>query len=231
MDASAHWMEVESDALKAACAVKLMKTGALPPVEEGTATQAGAGGEQGGCNGAAATTSAPPPSAGEHVTAEASPRVGASGRRTEKGVTTVGQEATTGGAPAEKGGREGPPAPTGAPAAARGARHPSARDKQLKGGGVVEGVGVLEGVLEGVSVGVREVVGVGVNVREVVGVGVDEQLGSAGCPAEAHAEGQVQAVQRMAPAGEKVPAGHWAHAVLPAALLYEPAGQAAHAEM
>ena len=85
--------------------------------------------------------------------------------------------------------------------------------------------------MEGVSVGVREVVGVGVNVREVVGVGVDEQLGSAGCPAEAHAEGQVQAVQRMAPAGEKVPAGHWAHAVLPAALLYEPAGQAAHAEM
>ena len=196
VDASAHWMEVESDALKAACAVKLMKTGALPPVEEGTATQAGAGGEQGGCNGAAATTSAPLPSAGAHVTAEASPRVGASGRRTEKGVTTVGQEATTGGAPAKKGGREGPPAPTGAPAAARGARHPSARDKQLKGGGVVEGVGVLEGV----SVGVREVVGDGVNVREVVGVGVDEQLGSAGCPAEAHAEEQVQAVQRMAPA-------------------------------
>lgn len=189
---------------------------------ESTATQAGAGGAQSSCAGAAATTSAPLPSAGAHVTDEASPREGACGRRTEKGVATAGQEATTAGAPAGRGGREGPPAPTGAPAAVKGERQPPTRDRQLKGGGVFDGVGVLEGV----SVEVREVVGVGVEVQEVVGERVDEQLGSAVRPLDAHAEGQVQEVQRVAPAGEKVPAGQRRAGLLPPG-QYAPAAQGA----
>lgn len=71
----------------------------------------------------------------------ASPNDGDIGSRTLNGVNTAGQDTSTGEG-AVKEGRKGPPTPAGRAICVVGVRQPVLLEKQLKGGGVFDGVGV-----------------------------------------------------------------------------------------
>ena len=121
----------------------------------------------------------------EHTTFENSPFEGERGRVTLKGENTAGQDETKGDG-GVNGKKSCPPRPIGEERITLGKRHPIELDAQLKGGGVLEGVGEKEEVCEGVKVGVGVLVQLGANVK----------------PGVLQVDGQGQRVQLIEPALE-----------------------------
>ena len=94
-----------------------------------------------------------------HATVVDSPMEGGRGRVMENEIETVGQD-TRRDVDVDEKGRKGPPLPRGVDIRVWGCKHPVVLDKQLKGGGVVDGVDVRVAVKEdaaeneGMAVGV-----------------------------------------------------------------------------
>lgn len=105
-----------------------------------------------------------------HSIATVSAADGISGSVIEKGDTTADQAATANagvddGTVSDDGDNEAPAAVFGQSTVMRGTAHPTGRDRHEKGGGVVDGVGVLEAVFVDDSVGSEVSVDAGVNVK------------------------------------------------------------------